>query len=885
MNRAGLSTISYRVGTHGPFKESMLAALSTLPSLRHLTTRRDEDLGIALLDSWALVLDVLTFYQERIANEGFLRTAEERRSLLELARTIGYELRPGVAASTHLAFTLDGNPGSPEEIVLPTGTRAQSIPGQDELPQPFETSDDLVARPEWSTLKPRLTRPQIYDATTRRFLLRGTGSQLTPGDRTLLVISAEVQVPLTVVSVTADAASDTTVLITESIVCEAPEKKVAPKAATSKATFQEVSSKEKLDAVSVEANFSKTTWSQQAWTSYAKSKKWSPKEVAKHLKAKKKKAAQGAKPATEPAPRTVTPGLFALRSRSGIFGHNAQQWDSTPVDWRVDRPGSVAPFKVSWEGNAITENAIGGGLPEGVIYLERNVPEILGESWIVLQDGTETPLPFRIERADDESIADYGLSAKVTRLRLEAIRSDLASLSRRGTTAFAQSEELSLAPLPIESVVAGNLLELDEVELRLEAGRLVTVRGERADLEGVETAEIAEIEEILQVQGVTQLKLTKALVHSYVRSTVALNINTVAATHGETRTETLGSGDAASAFQRFILKQAPLTYTAAPVPSGGVSTLELRVNGVRWQEADSFFGLEGDARSYVLRRADSGSTSVVFGDGRRGSRLPTGIENLRAVYRTGIGMVGQMDRDRITLLASRPLGVRDVTNPVAAENAEDPESRDQARSNAPLTVRTLDRIVSLMDFEDFARAFSGIGKARADRLWDGSRRVVHLTLAAADGGPVSSTLEENLRLAMDRVRDLSQPLLLGSFDALFFQVAAKLKIDADFLPEVVLSAAQEELERRFSFDQMDFAKRVPKSEVLAVLQRVEGVIAVDLQTFAYSPDPDPTASASVPPRVLDALPARRVRKGQRGEIFPAQLLTLADGPAALEVMP
>jgi len=52
------------------------------------------------LDGWATVADVLTFYQERIANESYLRTAIERRSLLELARKIGYELRPGIAAGT-----------------------------------------------------------------------------------------------------------------------------------------------------------------------------------------------------------------------------------------------------------------------------------------------------------------------------------------------------------------------------------------------------------------------------------------------------------------------------------------------------------------------------------------------------------------------------------------------------------------------------------------------------------------------------------------------------------------------------------------------------------------------------------------------------------------
>ena len=107
-NPPGLDTINYRVGVHARFKESLLAKLSSagLPALAGLTTREDNDYTIALCDAVASTLDVLSFYQERIANENFLRTATERRSILELARLIGYELAPGVAASTWLAFSL-----------------------------------------------------------------------------------------------------------------------------------------------------------------------------------------------------------------------------------------------------------------------------------------------------------------------------------------------------------------------------------------------------------------------------------------------------------------------------------------------------------------------------------------------------------------------------------------------------------------------------------------------------------------------------------------------------------------------------------------------------------------------------------------------------------
>src|SRR5215212_4791713 len=139
-NRPGLSRLTYRAGTHATFLATMKARLSArdYPALKGLTTRSATDPAVALLDAWATVADVLTFYQERAANEGYLRTATERRSILELARLVGYALRPGVASSVYLAFTLE--PDSIAEI--PAGTRAQSVPGPgDELPQPFETTE------------------------------------------------------------------------------------------------------------------------------------------------------------------------------------------------------------------------------------------------------------------------------------------------------------------------------------------------------------------------------------------------------------------------------------------------------------------------------------------------------------------------------------------------------------------------------------------------------------------------------------------------------------------------------------------------------------------------------------------------------------------------
>src|SRR6185312_7736816 len=107
-NLPGLPAIAYRTGTWTTFKQSMLARLSSAdyPALAALKTRDDDDFTIALLDASSVMLDILTFYQERLANESYRRTATQLQSLTELTRLIGYQPAPGVGASVYLSFTL-----------------------------------------------------------------------------------------------------------------------------------------------------------------------------------------------------------------------------------------------------------------------------------------------------------------------------------------------------------------------------------------------------------------------------------------------------------------------------------------------------------------------------------------------------------------------------------------------------------------------------------------------------------------------------------------------------------------------------------------------------------------------------------------------------------
>ena len=157
--------------------------------------------------------------------------------------------------------------------------------------------------------------------------------------------------------------------------------------------------------------------------------------------------------------------------------------------------------------------------------------------------------------------------------------------------------------------------------------------GERYDAPGVQASELLMVSAIEQRfdpnlpgdYSHTVLKLAEAMNYQYKRESVTLYGNVVKATHGETREHVLGSGDGSKTFQKFVLSFTPLTHVAANTPSGIDSTLKLRVNDILWEEAVSLFGLDSNDRKYITRTDNEDRTTLQFGDGQRGLRLPTGV--------------------------------------------------------------------------------------------------------------------------------------------------------------------------------------------------------------------------------------------------------------------
>jgi len=348
------------------------------------------------------------------------------------------------------------------------------------------------------------------------------------------------------------------------------------------------------------------------------------------------------------------------------------------------------------------------------------------------------------------------------------------------------------------------------------------------------------------VEGGVVIEFTPPLANEYSGDTAVMYGNVVKATHGETvKDETLGSGDGAQASQTFALKKSPVTFTPDRLaPRGALSSLTVSVDGVKWSEAPNFFGRGPRDRVYMSSIDEKGVMRVQFGDGAAGARLPTGVNNVHARYRKGWGEAGSVDPGKLTTLLDAKPGVKSVTNPATSYGWAEPETLGDARRNAPTTVLTFDRAVSLRDFENLARTYPGVGKARAALAWNDEQQVVRLTCAASDGRSIVP-IRSDLLAYLNARRDPNRQLDIVDFDPVGIKLHAYLVPDPAYDENVVLANAQaavgsaqlsDESYGFFAFDRLDLDEDIHLSEVYAALQDVAGVIAVEIDELHRKDD-------------------------------------------------
>jgi hypothetical protein len=1060
-NRPALSAIAYRIGTFASFRQAILDELASVPALRPLRTRLSQDYTITTVELWAAVADVLTFYQERMANEGYLRTARVRDSVGRLARLIDYRLRPGAAALATLAFTLERD----EALRLLAGLRVQSVPAEGEKPQKFETLEPLAADSRLNRLRvlppPRAINP-LAQGRLEAFLAPGeealaAAAGLVPGDVLVLqrsdamerITVRELQVRDDRIAVSWAAPVRTTGWDEQTTARKLGQDfrlfghNAPPRFMAMVTPVTPVDALPHWGEWLTDFDYTPTggrlyldgrfetlsTGVQMLLVQPAGGGGVTAQVVTVTEVTQESAPALGSTPApgnsppdgtTPPSPPvaagvvtrlTVTPTTGTLSDPLDVRRVVLYELLGPPLRfWAFEYPGFLtAPEaylsgrRVGWETVEVERTIAGEAYEPGVVLrlsdLERGRQVLLTDEAAVapakVMNARIAGIDLRVgpTAADATSLVELGLGSGAQRstvlasavlpssltfsnsrrelsvtigalgpwtISLEAASPTLAgvrtALEQRIRNAHPTAPPFALArvfeiadrlvvlpgvtgdevvfgPTAADSTTVGELgldparvrhadgvisaqfppaltLSRPAPQLAVSAGLLGTLTISLAGLPPsptlgqvatrIQTAlaagtgtpfSAAQVHAVgnrlLLLPGIPAEDVAEYLVLELaVEETLALQSreavllgNVVLASHGESvRPETLGDGDAAVPFQRFPLAKSPVTHLPGAGASGVASTLELLVDGVKWQEVPTLYGRGPTEQVYVTHLADDGTRTVQGGDGETGARIPSGRGNVVARYRQGLGLAGRVRAQALTTLLDRPKGLRSVTNLLPSDGGADPEPLAEARRNAPGTVRTFGRAVSLRDFEVVARASGEVAKAHATWVWGGDARAVHLTVAGQLGATFSADALARFKAVLDAQRDINIPLRLDNYLRVPIVVTATLHVDERRVAEEVAAAARTQLLAALSFEALPFGGAVHLSDTYAVLQEVPGVLAVDVNRLHFK-NQDPAfldergADTSPVQGRLRVFPARP-RQGTPPVVEPAELAWL-----------
>ena len=745
-NPPGLPQVSYRVDDFTGFRRALLRPL---PGEQAIGAWRPPpgDLGLQVLEWWAYLGDVLTFYNERIANESYLRTATQQTSIANLVALLGYEPVPGVAATGNLAATRSAaHPDEP--LVIPAGMPVSSVATPGVPSQTFEV--DAAASFTGPSSVPVALGPDTAlqvsaDGTAQSVLLAGRVSGVSVGDQLVLAASSfagkDDNWSLVTVGSITPAADPATGALNTLVTWPAP----APPL-----TGQSTSYRLLRPATAA------ALWNRGTPTSGEAVVAQTGEALIVQLSA---------------AVRGISPGDMVL------FDCGAESSALASV---------TATYEVLW---AVPYPALAGVSPP-------NPPDIVIAHTAL---AVATMDSGALQRADAATVTvRYGFKDVGTIIGLPA--ATLASLP--ATVAVPAT-----APTP----PPGRTVFLRDTT---GAGVLVTVSS----------------------AGPGQLALTgagtpPAAITTPLEVPLQLLLDVVPVSRGTTVTgEVLGSGNAALASQSFTLSKSPLTHLASG--SGPVSTLAVYVHGVEWQEVPGFYGQAPGARVFVVSRSpDQTVTTVTFGDGVNGARLTSGTGNVTATYRYGSGAASPPAGRLTTIMQPQP-NLASIQNPVAVSGGADAQAPEDVRADAPASVCTFGRAISLTDYEVIAAQTPGVSRTAAS--WTsaqaGQRTLVTIYV---DGGQAAAAAAS---AALADAGDPNRPVVVLAANPIELNLSCTLVVAADRQVTVVVAAATAAVSGSagglFSPARMGIGQCLYRSAVDAALM-VPGVTAVHNLTVTW----------------------------------------------------
>lgn len=861
-NPPGLQAIDYRIADYAAFRQALLRARPGERALADWQPGAENDLALQLLEWWAYLADVLVFYNERALQEVLLRTAIFPEDVRRIIRLLGYRPRPGIGATGVVAALVD----SPRPFTVPTGFPIQgSMPvGK---PQVFEVDRDVEVGLLGKPLPPSARFPQRSDLVTswtgyadrdESGNLRNAIPARPKKNRKLPQITAGTPVKLAIKGLVTNVGPDDTVLILK----RGWDNETAGRAL---AVVHELSAQWDEQGLPVtvltlhpghtlpagldrdDFQVLKATKMSHLWLYHERYPGNKSPSLGGFI-------AQAAEQFFDPL------GLF-----SGGVAKEPPQDPHALTSSTFEKPG---------EGAAHLEAITRGIAPGDPVLFEQKLAFPSGFVTLFAQMiGAGATLPTLATKLDTE----LAYLTKVTGYSELIWYANPPESDRigQGPPIGPPSHGLissGASPIPIPhskitffdpgSIASG--MSNDDLNIKTivvhygwqEVGQMVDVPATGATTEPevpghpavpgdqplpvvIEDATGAGVPSWI---GVPPTEPTPPLV-----GPLRALLNLLPVSRGQTvEREVLGSGSSIAINQELTLASSPLTYLTDPrAPTGFRSTLRIWVDGIEWHEVPSFFEQPPDARVFVTREDDQQRTTVRFGDGELGARLPTGIDNIVATYRHGSGAAVPPIGALTTMLKPQK-GLQTIRNPIQPGGGADPDPPEQIRRYAPRSVLAFGRAISGDDYETIAAQTPAVRRAKVVWGWDpeAQRSLVKVFVGDDDAA---------VRAARDALRafsDPNRPIMVAAARPVEIDLSLTLEIDRDYDAREVEAAVAATLldpdRPPFGIDAVAIDDVVYDSQIFEACLNVRGVIAVHrLQlrrrgvSYGASPPPRP----------------------------------------------
>ena len=763
-NNPNLPRIDYRIGNYSTFRYDMLESIKKDSFLEKWTDYSSFNYGTIMIEMWAYLLDILTFYQEIIANESFLRTAQFKESLIGQCNIIDYELSPGVSATTFVMFTAEKDKSG----IIPKFFKLQTKSLSDKSPQVFETDEEHFISSEFNEIN--LFIPKNDYPISERVILSGDHRYLLVGNYVLLEKNEN----------DGGSSASSTVI-------------------------------KKITGVNYDPEKLQT---ELKWVSFVSNEN------------------------TDNETHTSTnTTLRFMKTKTNVFGYNA------PPDEILEKIHTSlnSPDKLDDDDHLRLDN----------VYdtLKTNDTVIIIDTDKIGGD-KQSFFRYTIKQVIESTAVNYGLSSKITILVLDG---DLPSLRIRSTLVLGEPVDLTSHIVnyidnesQINILSTDNKIELDGLFESLREDSHVCIKSILNNTSIIKQITAIDVDNNL---AITTIFFNSELGESIDKRNVVVNANIVAASHGETvKDEILGSGDKAHLYQHFKLKNKPVTFIPSTIGSrGSLNSLQVFVNNTKWIEVKNLLNSGSADRHYYTFMNENDEMTVQFGNGLKGSLLPTGVDNVRARYRKGIGTLGNTDPNTITNVMGISSAIKAVTNPIPSSGGTDPEDLENVKTMAPLSLKTFDRAVSLEDYQNIAILYSGIAKAKAflakpeSGLANGT--VIIIIAPSGGGGEASNRLKADFRSFIDERRDTTIPLRIKSYIPVKLYIKLYVRVKSSHLQSTVklsvilaLSDSQNKdgTYNFFAFNRLQFGQTIYLSDIYNIVAKVDGVEFLVVRGFGKS---------------------------------------------------